>query len=167
MPFVAFHLYFTFSSYLCEVSSSKFESCLILGVRLKIPASRFLRFGVPASHRKHAHTFSDAMFVWQEAEVVKHPLVQAADDLKSILDSGAVSDKATDGALRAAGEAIVKACASSLENRSVFGEAGGLESLSHLCFQLSTHDEPAHKLALAALFDAVRCLCTRHGTFPM
>lgn len=92
--------------------------------------------------------------------MVKHPMVAAAEELQTILTS--MESKALDVvAFTALTDAIVKACIGSVENRSAFGDTGGLETFGHIAFIILSVDSAYP--ALAPLFDAVRCLCTKHG----
>jgi hypothetical protein len=70
---------------------------------------------------------------------------------------------AADGSLKSILDMVVKECAGSTDARSVFGDAGGLTMLGHITWRIVSNEIPTP--VLPALFDTVRCICTKHGAF--
>ena len=92
---------------------------------------------------------------------MKHPMVQTCEELKAWHESPAGAGGASLDTLKALVEGVIKSCGGSSENRSVFGESGGIETLGHIALQLTSTD--GSTAVLSTVFDAVRCVCTKHG----
>jgi hypothetical protein len=108
-------------------------------------------------------SFSNCLWSFlQEAAVVRHPLVQAVEDLNVMFEAEG-TNWATDGSLKTILDAIVKECAGSSDARSVFGDANGLAVLGHIAWRIVNNEIVTP--VLPAVFDTVRCVCTKHGVF--